>query len=198
MENLLQELPQVSVYIDDILITGHTESEHVANVEKVLERLSLAGMNLRREKYIFIPPEVQYLGHKITKHGIEPTEEKVEAIVQSPCPTDVSLVGLINYYGKFLPKLSTILNPLYSLLHKDRKWNWKSEQEQAFKKAKELIWSSTVRAHYDGTQTLVLTCDASPIGLGAVIAHRTKKGAEQPIAFVSRTLSLTEKKILAT
>ena len=90
MENLIQGIPQVSVYIDDILITGHTESEHVANVEKVLERLSLAGMKLRRETCIFMAPEVQYLGHKITKHGIEPTEEKVEAIVQSPCPTNVS------------------------------------------------------------------------------------------------------------
>ena len=71
------------MYIDDILLTGHTESEHVANV---LKRLSQAGMKLRREKSIFVAPEVQYLGHKITKHGIEPTEEKVEAIVQSPHP----------------------------------------------------------------------------------------------------------------
>ena len=105
-----------------------------------------------------------------------------------------AFLGLINYYGKLLPKLSTILNPLYSLLHKDRKWNWKSEQEQAFKKAKELISSPTVLAHYDGTQTLVLTCDASFIGVGAVIVHRTKEGTERPIAFASRTLSPTEKK----
>ena len=84
-------------------------------------------------------PEVQNLGHKITNHGSEPTEEKVE--VQSPSFTNVSelkaFLGLINYYGKFLPNLSTTLNPL---LHKDRKWNWKSEQEEAFKKAKELIY----------------------------------------------------------
>ena len=63
---------------------------------------------------MFMAPEVQYLGHKITKHGIEPTEEKVE--VQSPHPTNVSelkaFTGLINYYGKFLPNLSTILNPI--------------------------------------------------------------------------------------
>ena len=85
------------------------------------------------------------------------------------------------------------MNPLYSLLHKDRKWNWKSEQEQAFKKAKELIRSPTVLAHYEGAQTLVLTYDASPIGVGAVIAHRTKEGAERPIAFASKTLSPTEK-----
>ena len=52
MENLLQGPPQVSVYIGDILITAHIESVHVANVKKVLERLSLAGMKLRREKCI--------------------------------------------------------------------------------------------------------------------------------------------------
>ena len=62
---------------------------------------------------------------------------------------------------------------------------------------KELIRSPTVLAHYDGTQTLVLTCDASLIGVGAVIVHRTKEGAERPIAFESITLSPTEK-ILAT
>ena len=110
------------------------------------------------------------------------------------CRNLKAFLGLINYYCKFLPKLSTILNPLYSLLHKNRKWNWKSEQEQAFKKGKELIRSPTVLAHYDGTHTLVLTCDASPIEVGAVIAHRTKEGAERPIAFASRTLSPTEKK----
>ena len=77
MQNLLQRIPQVSVYIDDILITGHTESEQIANGEKVLERLSLAGMKCRREKCILITPEVQYLGHEITKYGIEPIEEKV-------------------------------------------------------------------------------------------------------------------------
>ena len=69
----------------------------------------------------------------------------------------------------------------------------KSEQEQAFKKANELIKSPTVLAYYDGTQTLVITCDASHIGVGAVIAHCTKEGAEQPIAFASKTLSPTEK-----
>ena len=49
--------------------------------------------------------------------------------------------------------------------------------------------------HYDGTQKLVLTCDASPIGVGAVISHCTEEGAERPIAFASRTLSRTEKNI---
>ena len=88
---------------------------------------------------------------------------------------------MIYYYGKFLPNLSTILNPLYSLLHKDRKWNWKSE---AFKKAKYLIRSFSVFAHYDGTQKLVLTYNASPIGLRAVIAHHIEEGAEWPIVFL--------------
>ena len=62
------------------------------------------------------------------------------------------------------------------------------------KKAKELIRSPTVLAHYNGTQMLVLTCDALPIEIEAVIAHHIKEGAERPIAFALRTLSPTEKK----
>ena len=94
-----------------------------------------------------------------------------------------AFLDLIYYYGKFLPNLSTILNPLYSLLHKYRKWNWKSEQEEAFKKAKYLIRSFSVFSHYDGTQKLVKTG----------YCQRIEEGAEWPIVFASRTFSLTEK-----
>ena len=66
MENVLQGLPRVCVYIDDILITGQTEAEHTRNIEAVLQRLHSVGMRLKKEKCSFMVPEVQYLGHKIT------------------------------------------------------------------------------------------------------------------------------------
>lgn len=73
MENLLWGLSWVSVCINHILITGHTELEGITYIGKLLERLSLAGMKLRWETCTYM---VQYLVHKITKEGIEPTEEK--------------------------------------------------------------------------------------------------------------------------
>ena len=66
MENLFKDLPYVSVYLDDILITGRTQAEHLQNLNEVLNRLSGAGMHLKRDECVFMTPAVEYLGHRIT------------------------------------------------------------------------------------------------------------------------------------
>ena len=122
MENLLQEIPHSSIYLDNILVTERTEEEHLWNLDQVLKHLEDSGMHLKRKKCKFMLPEVEYLGHQISTHGLQPTEEKVWAIVNSPTPQNKSqlqsFLGLINYYAKFLPNLSTTLAPLYALHQK--------------------------------------------------------------------------------
>ena len=122
MENLLQGIPGVSSYLDDILITGPTDSEHLKTLDKVLDRIKNAGLRLKQHKCAFLLSAVEYLGHKISAEGIQPTEEKVRAIKEAPPPTNVtqlrSSLGLVNYYGKFLPHLASVLAPLYNLLQK--------------------------------------------------------------------------------
>ena len=66
METLLQGLPQVCVYLDDILATGRSHQEHMANLEEVLKHLEEPGMRLKKEKCAFLMPEVEYLGHRIS------------------------------------------------------------------------------------------------------------------------------------
>ena len=111
MENLLQGIPQVCVYIDDILVTGSTNTGYLRVLDKVLGRLEEAGVRLNRHKCKFMMPEVVYLGHKISKDGLQPTEEKIRAVTDAPTPTNVtqlkSFLRMINYYGKFLSNLGT-------------------------------------------------------------------------------------------
>ena len=79
-------------------------------------------MQVKRSKCAFLLPQVEYLGHQISEKGLQPTTQKLRAIVEAPAPNNVSqlksFLGMINYYSKFLPNLSTQLAPLYSLLQK--------------------------------------------------------------------------------
>ena len=92
----------------------------------MLSKLDKAGLHLNKDKCKFMKTKVEYLGHVIDREGLHPSTEKVKAIQQAPKPKDVSelrsFLGITNYYGRFLPNLSSKLAPLYDLLHKDRKW----------------------------------------------------------------------------
>uniref|UniRef100_H3ARH2 Gypsy retrotransposon integrase-like protein 1 n=1 Tax=Latimeria chalumnae TaxID=7897 RepID=H3ARH2_LATCH len=89
MEGLLQGIPHVAVYLDDILVTGMTEVEHLENLEEVLNRLEKAGLCLR-SKCTFKAKGVVFLGHKVDATGLHPVKEKVQAIQDAPAPSNVS------------------------------------------------------------------------------------------------------------
>ena len=109
-------------------------------------------------------------------------------------PTSHTFLGIINYYCKFLPNLSNTLAPLYRLLQKNTKWQWGPEQHRAFQTSKKSLTSDCILTHFDPTRALILACDASPYGIGAVLLHRTEDGLDKPITFSSRTLAPAEKK----
>lgn len=113
MENLLQGIPGVCVYMDDILVTGYTDAEHLDHLAQVLQRFQDAGMRLKKTKYLFLLPSIEYLGHIIRAEGLCTSDAKVSAIVNAPAPQNVTelrlFLGLVNYYGKFLPDLATTL-----------------------------------------------------------------------------------------
>jgi len=161
-------------------------------------RLASVGLRVKRSKCKFLVPSIEFLGHLIDGVGIHPLPDKIQAIQQAPTPTNLTelklCIELLSYYGKFLPHLSTCLAPLYQLQRKDVTWQWTSEQEAAFRKSKELLISSPLLLHYNPDLPLILACDASAYGLGAVLAHRMPDGSEKPIAYVSRTLNPAERK----
>ena len=198
MESIRQGIEHVTLYIDDILVTGRTEAEHLQDLAEVLSRLEKAGIRLKKDKCAFMLKSVEYLGHIISAEGLHPTTEKIRAIMAAPTPQDVtqlkSFLGLINYYSKFLPNLSHVLAPLYKLLQNTQKWTWGPAQATAFQKAKGELTSSRVLVHYNPDLPVVLDCDASPYGIGAVLSHQLEDGQMQPITFASRSLTPAEKK----
>ncbi len=151
MENLLRGCKNVAIYIDDILITGPTQEEHLKTLEKVLSILDEANVRLNYDKCQFLRSQVEYLGYVIDEHGLHPTEKKIQAIKEAPTPTNITelraFLGIINYYGKFLPNLSSQLVPLHELLQKNTTWKWNKAQESAFQSAKNALQADSLLVH---------------------------------------------------
>ena len=121
----------------------------------------------------------------------------MKAVQEAPVPKNVtelkSFLGMLSYYSKFLPNLVSELAPLYKLLKQSVPWQWNTDQQEAFDRAKKLLTSSQLLFHFDPKLEILLACDASDDGIGAVLSHRMPDGLEKPIGFVSRTLSKPEK-----
>lgn len=195
MVKLFENVPNVTIFLDDILITGTSEKSNLDTLNTVLQILNDYGLKIKRKKCDFLCTEVKYLGFIINREGIRVDPDKTKAIINLSAPTNISelrsFLGMINFYGKFIKNLSFYLSPLYELLKKGKHWIWGREHERAFVNVKKLLVSCKVLVHYDESQPLVLTCDASARGLGAVLAQRGAR-AERPVAYASRALTQAE------
>jgi len=115
-----------------------------------------------------------------------------------PPPHDVSSLrsfpGSVQFYGKFLPPhASTVAEPLRRLTRKGVLWRWESEEDKAFQRLKILLSSDKVLVHFDPTLPVNISCDASNVGIGAVLFHCLPDGSERPIANASKSLTRSQR-----
>ena len=107
----------------------------------------------------------------------------MEAIQQALEPENVQqLRSFLNYYGKFIPSLASIVHPLNQLLQKDAKWQWTQNCAKAFSEATQALKLSQVLVHYYPSLPITLAGNASAYGIGTVISHVLPDGSERPIA----------------
>ena len=196
LDTVLAGIPRVISYLDDILVAGVDEKDHLKNLDIVFKRLFEAGFRLNKDKCKFQKESCEYLGHRIDGTGLHPTDSKLRAILDAPAPKDISslksFLGLLMFYSRFLPNHSTVLAPLNRLLKKGVSWKWTISEENAFAAAKKMLAESSTLVHYDETLPLFLSCDASSYGAGAVLCHRID-GDYRPVAFASVTLTDAQK-----
>ena len=119
MDQLLQGVKFTVCRLDNILISGGSPEEHLAILEDVFRRLQEHGIRLNPAKCIFFQSGLEFLGHWIDKNSIRALPQKMDAVMQAKSHTNVtelkSYLGLLNYYGTFLPNLVTTLHPLHDL-----------------------------------------------------------------------------------
>ncbi|GJZ36007.1 putative reverse transcriptase domain-containing protein [Tanacetum coccineum] len=181
----------VIVFIDDILIYSKNKEEHEKHLKIILELLKNEQLYAKFSKCDFWLESVQFLGHVINNKGVHVDPAKVEAIRNWSAPTTPKEVrqflGLAGYYRRFIEGFSLISKPLTKLTQKNKKYEWGTEEDEAFQTLKQKLCSAPILALPEGTENFVVYCDASHKGFGAVLMQR-----EKVIAYASRQLKKHE------
>ena len=180
-----------------ILITGSSDAKHLDNLDRVLKKLSASGLKLRLDKWKFMALSVTYLGHQIDLEDLHPTEDKIWAIRDAHALCNVTelkaFLGLLQFYSGYVPNVADKLGLLYHLLQKGVSWNWETDHFLAFQQVKESLQTNHILVFYDPKNKLILTCDASQYGVGAVLFHIMPNSSEKPVAYASWTLLVAQK-----
>ena len=197
MRNLLDGLPNVVHYIDDILIFSSSWDEHLQDVRRVLTALRAAHLTAKPTKCYFGCNKVEFLGHMIGEGKISPTPEGIEKVLRAARPTTKkevrAFVGLVAFYRKFVPNMAVLAAPLTDLTKTKapNKVIWEDAQETAFQTLKERVSTFPILRLPDGSKDFVLRTDASDVGIGAVLMQ-AHEGKLFPIQFASRKLHARE------
>jgi hypothetical protein len=211
MMDLMEALEYVRAYIDDLLvITRGTLEDSLDKPREVLRRLRNAGLKVNAIKSSFSTHKIEYLSYILTREGIKPQAQKVQAILALNPPNNVKelwhFLGMVQYYRDMWAKRSEILAPLSNLVRECREtkttrknkikktpWHWDSIHQIAFDNVKANIIKEVVLVYPDFLKPFEIYTDVSTKQLGAVITQENRS-----IAFFSRILSDAQSKYTVT
>ena len=201
MDSVLEGLPHVFVYLDDVLVASTSREEHRRDLEEVMKRLKHQGLVLNREKCTFYATSVEYLGHVVSAAGISPLPTRVEAIQKLPAPSTRGelqrFLGMTNYYRRFIRGAASILKPLTDATRgpggRATRLTWTAEMEKALQSAKRALVQAVPLVHPRAGGEISLAVDASDHHVGGVLQQR-EAGTWRPLAYYSRKMNDAEAK----
>lgn len=186
------------VYLDDIVIFSKTWEEHLNHIQEIFDRISGANLTLKMSKCQFGREQVPFLGHIVSKQGIQADPKKIQAIVDWPNPKNkeevVGFLGLCGYYRRFCENFSEKASPLLEISKpKGRPFMWTADQEKSFQCLKNEATNFPILRYPDFEKLFVVYTDASENGLGAVLGQYDESG-EWVISYASRVLTEAERR----
>ena len=202
MQNTLGELnlTYCVIYLDDVIVFGCMEEEHLEWLWVVFERFRKFNLKLKPLKCLFIQSEIVYLAHHVSWRGILPSQENVRAVQEFPVPETYMQVHmfcrLAGHYRRFIKGFANIAHPLYNVLGKEVKMgpvDLPPEAREAVDVLKGKVQTAPVLVFPNFEKPFLLEMDASKEGLGAVLSQKQSDGRYHPIAFGSCSLTPVEK-----
>ena len=161
------------VYIDDIVVYSKSFEDHIIHLDKVLGAIEHAGITLSPTKCHLFYDSILLLGHKVSRLGLSTHTEKVRAISELRRPSKLlelqTFLGMIVYFSAFIPFYADICSPLFGLLKKGHKWEWREEHERAFSDAKDALQKAPVLGHPIEGLPYRLYTDASEVAIGCAL-----------------------------
>ena len=205
IDEVVRGLPFCFAYIDDLLIASPDEASHRQHLHQVFTRLQDYGVQINVGKSELGVSSLTFLGHTVTPEGIAPLQSKTEAILQFPKPSKQrklkEFLGMVNFYNRFIPHCSLLLQPMYAMVKPGKKGRpvslvWTPDADAAFVAAKKAL-SDAARLSFPAQDAEIsIATDASDTGTGAVL-QQLVDDAWKPVAFFSRKLSKSESKYSA-
>ena len=196
---VIEGLNGVECIADDLLVYGSGDNyeeavkDHDENLKALLLRARQTNLVFNKDKLRYKLTSVPYMGHLLTSEGLRADPNKIDAVKNMPIPTDVPsvqrFVGFVNYLARFLPKLSELCEPLRRLTDKNVDWKWTDTHQRAFDSICKAVTCAPVLKYFNVNESVVIQCDASQVGLGATLLQN-----DQPVAYASRSLTLTEQR----
>jgi len=192
----------VAVYVDDIHIMSKTFAEHMSHLEQIFRKFREYNVTINIKKSQFLQSQILFLGHIISKEGIQMDPEKVKAIQNFQPPKNrkqlQSFIGFINFYRKYIRDLSKQTSQISDLLKKGTPWNWTEQHEATFVEIKELFLKDIMIQYPNFEEEFYISTDASSRAIGAELFQIDKEGNHKTLGFISRTLQAAEKNYYTT
>ena len=203
MRQILKPHPNMIHYVDDICIFSNTWQEHYEALEHLFKTLQENNLTVSPDKIKIGFPEIEFLGHKFTKGGITTTENFQEKILHIKTPKTKkqvrSLLGLFNYYAKFIDHYNTKVKPLIELTKKNQPTNikWNEECQKSLTELQNEFSKKPILDTLQEHDNVILATDASNQGLGVCLMRETMdetgKIIYKPTHYLSRALTKSEK-----